>query len=173
MSLFIVSAGHGLRDPGALNPRLGLIEHLESYQIAWHLRSVLESMGHSCEFITPFQKLSEKIAAVNRRAVDSTIAAAVEIHFNSAEAPEANGTEVCYLGAAAMASSVSSKLSAALGTKNRGGQKRDDLGWLTQTKVPALIVEVLFIQNDSEAKKVSELNFHQRAARAIAEGLTA
>ncbi len=171
MSTFIVSAGHGQRDPGAVNPRLGLMEHLHAYMIAWHLRSALEAKGHACIFITPFQSLSQKITDVNERSKEATIAAAVEVHFNSATSLEANGTECCYLSAEAMAASVSENLSEALTTRNRGAVPRDNLGWLNQTIPPALIVEVLFISNDLEAEKIYERDFHQRAARAIAEGL--
>lgn len=172
MSIYIVSAGHGFKDPGASNPRLGLIEHLEAYQIAWHLRTALEAMHHTVEFVSCFQILSSKIAAVNKRACEIDITAAVEIHFNSAEDQTAGGTEVLHFNNPDIAETVSASVSAALKTTNRGAKQRSNLGWLNSTKPLALIVEVLFISNDTEATMVLDRDFHRKVASAIANGLT-
>jgi len=83
MSTYIISAGHGNRDSGAIGG--DWVEHLESYKITWHLRTALEAKGHAVHFISCFQSLSEKIEAVNRRAEGANISSAVEVHFNSPE----------------------------------------------------------------------------------------
>lgn len=173
MSLFVISAGHGLRDPGATNSRLGILEHTVAYTLCWHLRAALEAMGHGCEFVSCFQSLGAKIGAVNQIAAQGSVAAAVELHLNSAENPDAHGTEVLYFSEAskAMAAHLSETLSAAIDTKDRGAIRRTNLAWLTQTKPRAFIVELLFINNDREAMKIGPV-FYQKGARAIAEGLT-
>src|SRR4026207_1739864 len=87
-----VSVGHGLNDPGAVNG--DLIEHLEAYKIVWRLREALK--GHDVEPISCFQTLASKIRNVHDTDAVKPLDMAVEIHFNSAADPKANGTEVLY-----------------------------------------------------------------------------
>jgi N-acetylmuramoyl-L-alanine amidase len=147
-----LSIGHGLRDPGAVNGLL--FEHLEAYKIGWFLRDALEARGHAVELISCFQILGAKIRAVNALHEARPLDLALEVHFNSAADPRANGTEVLFLSAKneALAARVSKQLSITLGTRNRGAVKRDNLGWLKQTAPPALIVEVLFISSSLDAR---------------------
>lgn len=170
-----VSAGHGNRDPGAVNVERHVYEHLESYKIAWLLRDVLERQGHEVHFVSCFQPLADKIQTVNALHAVQPFDLALEIHFNSAEDLSANGTEVLYLSAKnkERAARISASVSKALGTKDRGAVQRRNLGWLKQTVPPALIIEVLFIQHDAEAGKILAPDFHGRVAGAIARGITA
>lgn len=171
MKNIIVSAGHGDRDPGATAN--GCIEHLEAYQITWLLRSQLEAKGHACEFVSCFQPLSRKIQQVNALHDEKAIDLAIEIHFNSAENSQAHGTECLYYSpkTRSMAVSISEKLSAAIGTADRGAKHRTDLGWLKQTQPPALIVEVCFLSNPDDAVKMGRSEFHQTAAAGITAGI--
>lgn len=170
MKNIIVSAGHGDRDPGAVAGTI--IEHLHGYQIAWLLRSALEEKGHAVAFISCFQSLPEKIRAVNGLHGQKPVDLAIEIHFNSVEEPQANGTEVLFYSQKLepVAKDMSQRLAAAIGTRDRGAKKRTDLGWLKQTQPPALIVEVLFISNPLDAIRLDDLGFHRAAAEAIAAG---
>ena len=74
---------------------------------------------------------------------------AIEIHFNSALNPKAKGTEVLYYSTknAGVATRMSRAIASSLGTRDRGSKNRNNLGWLRKTDPPALIVEVLFINN--------------------------
>lgn len=170
----IVSAGHGLKDPGAVNHELGLLEHLHAYQVAWFLRDALERAGHTATFVSCFQSLGDKIINVNWLHAQNAVDLAIEIHFNSAVDPNANGTECLYhsLHNRELAARISGKVSAALGTRDRGAVRRLTLGWLKATTPPAVIVEVLFLSNDSEAATmILKQGFHATVARAIAEGV--
>lgn len=168
-----ISAGHGNQDPGAVNAAHGLIEHVEAYRIAWLLRDVLERGDHSVEFISCFQTLGEKISQVNRLHAERRVDLAIEIHFNSSTSTTARGTEVLHYSPKneALALLISHAISRALGTRDRGAVKRDNLGWLKRTDPPALILEVLFLSNDLEAQKIGLFGFHQTVAQAIAEAL--
>jgi N-acetylmuramoyl-L-alanine amidase len=169
-----ISAGHGLRDPGAVNNKLRLKEHLHAYAIAWELRDSLEALGHKVEFISCFQTLGEKIQNVNTLHRQVPFDLAVEIHFNSAASPQANGTEVLYYSTKnqSRAAMISAALATALDTRDRGAVKRDNLGWLKRTDPPALIVETLFIQNEQEARIMHSPGFHFIAADAIARSIS-
>lgn len=170
---FCVSAGHGLRDPGAVNVERHLIEHVHAYHITWLLRDQLERLGHQVEFISCFQPLADKIQTVNALHAVQPFDLALEVHFNSAEDLTANGTEVLYLSAKnkELAARISASVSKSLGTKDRGAVRRGNLGWLRQTVPPALIIETLFIQG-FEAGKILAPDFHGRVAGAIARVFT-
>jgi N-acetylmuramoyl-L-alanine amidase len=169
----ILSVGHGDRDPGALNPQLHLREHVEAYRIVWELRDMLERAGHQVQFISCFQSLAAKIREVNRLHAEHAADLALEVHFNSAVDPTANGTEVLYCSPKnhELAARISRGISAVLGTRDRGAKKRIDLGWLKVTKPPALIVEVLFISNNTEAALCETPNFPMAVANAITDSL--
>lgn len=167
-----ISAGHGQRDPGAVNEATGLIEHTNAYCISWLLRDELERRKHAVEFISCFQTLSGKIREINEAHAVKPFDLCLEIHFNSHADPKANGTEVLYFSPKnePLAARLSSGLSKALGTRNRGAIKRDNLRFLKQTNPPAVIVEVLFISSPVDTS-VMDVTFHRRVAEAIAGNL--
>jgi N-acetylmuramoyl-L-alanine amidase len=167
----ILSVGHGLQDPGACNPALGLIEHLEAYKIVWHLRDALIVAGYLVDVISCFQSLSAKIANVNALHAQRKAALACEVHFNSHETPDAHGVEVCYTTQERLATAVSDVLADALDLTNRGAKHRPDLAWLSQTVPPAILVETLFLSNPMEAGLIAEPGFHERVALAICGAL--
>lgn len=165
-----VSVGHGLSDPGAVNG--DLCEHLIVYGIAWKLREALTAKGHNVEPISCFQPLIGKIKEINAEHAVKPFDLAVEIHLNSAADPKANGTECLYFSPKnqPLATQLSGALSKALGTRNRGAIKRDNLGFLKQTNPPALIIEVLFISNPSDTS-LMDVTFPRRVAEAISVNL--
>jgi N-acetylmuramoyl-L-alanine amidase len=165
-----LSIGHGLNDPGAIS---GLyIEHVEAYKIAWLLRDALKEKKHTVDLISCFQELPAKIREINEAHQVKPFDLAVEIHFNSAADPKANGTEVLYYSPKneSLAAKISKALAGAIGTRDRGAVKRDNLGFLKQTNCPALIVEVLFISNPRECAAI-DITFSRRVAEAIASAL--
>jgi N-acetylmuramoyl-L-alanine amidase len=167
----VLSVGHGLQDPGACNPALGLIEHLEAYKIVWHLRDALIDAGYLVEVVSCFQSLSAKIANVNSLHAAVRIDLAIEVHFNSHETPDAHGVEVCYTTQERVATAVSDVLSDALDLTNRGAKHRPDLAWLSQTIPPAILIETLFLSNPAEAGLIGDPGFHARVALAICGAL--
>lgn len=165
-----VSVGHGLNDPGAING--DRYEHTSAYSIAWRLREALTANGHTVHPISCFQTLDGKIREINEAHAVKPFDLAIELHFNSSADPKANGTEVLYYSAKneALAAKVSDGLARALGLRNRGAVKRDNLGFLKQTAPPALIVEVLFISSPVDTS-VMDVTFSRRAGEAIAAAL--
>ncbi len=166
---FCVSAGHGKNDPGAINEKLALKEHLEAYKLAWELRDALKAAGHSVVFISCFQNLGQKIAEVNVLHAEKPFDWAIEIHFNSAVSARARGTEVLYYSTknVGVATRMSAAIAASLETRDRGSKKRNNLGWLTRTHPPALIVETLFINNAGDAGKIRDQRFCEKAVQGI------
>lgn len=106
-------------------------------------------------------KLSEVVSDVNRRIGRNGMA--VELHFNAAADPSANGAEcVVANNAGSMskrrAAEISALVSEVLGVRNRGVKSeaqsgRTRLAFVRDTVCPAVIVEVCFITNREDMEK--------------------
>jgi hypothetical protein len=75
----------------------------------------------------------------------------VSIHFNAYE--ETNnpmGTECLYVTQDALAGTVAFNIAIVSGLKNRGPKKRSDLFFLNNTKAPAILIEVCFVDSQSD-----------------------
>lgn len=120
-------------------------------------------------------ELAAVIRDVNRWCGDASRDFAVEIHFNSAADPQANGTE-CIIAdrhsrrSEEIARAVNETICRVLGTRDRtngrgwkteGQSARGVLGFVRQTKCPAVIVEVCFVGSAGDVRayygKFSEL----------------
>lgn len=120
------------------------------------------------------------ISLENRAAFASKVGADlfVSLHMNSAtNAPSAKGTEVYYssnnnkankagLTSKALASSLVSGLTGALGTKNRGVREAGFLVTKRNT-VPAVLIELGFISNSSDLSMMSNSKKQDTAALTI------
>lgn len=93
----------------------------------------------------------------------------VEIHLNSGKERTGDGAEVCVNSAsgsnADIGQRIADKLSNALGIDNRG-LKEERLIVLRRTKMPALLVECMFVDCNNPSKYNADV-----IARAIAEGI--
>ena len=65
------------------------------------------------------------------------------------------GTECLYLSQAELAQQVASAI-ASVGFKNRGAKKRTDLYFLNKTDMPAILVEVCFVDSQADADLYDE-----------------
>ena len=102
----------------------------------------------------------------------------MSIHCNAAEAEEANGTETwacagSYRGSM-LANYIQSQIVDALDTTNRGVKIAtpgvNGLYVLTNTDMPAVLVELAFITNPSDEEILA--NAQDALARAVARGIT-
>ena len=106
--------------------------------------------------------------------------AMVSIHMNSGSAV-ANGTEVLYknhsndtgsnLTSLKLAQLIQNSIVSATGNTNRGTKLRTDLLILNTTTVPAVIVETVFISNPGDALKISQEDYQNKVAKAIADAI--
>ena len=61
------------------------------------------------------------------------------------------GTEVLYVTQSALASEMSIAI-ARCGFLNRGGKQRSDLFFLSNTEMPAILIEVCFVDSEADAE---------------------
>lgn len=80
----------------------------------------------------------------------------ISVHFNAYEQVEKPmGTEVLYVTQSALANDLAAAI-AACGLINRGGKKRTDLYFLNNTDKPAVLLEICFVDSETDAAVYEE-----------------
>lgn len=171
-----INPGHapnGCPDPGAVNSTTGLRESDVAINVGNLVVKYLNAAGVRTELLQS-DSLYDICDAANHS--DSDIF--VSIHCNAADAEAANGTETwaCYgsYRGEILADCVQQQIVDALGTTDRGVKIAtpgvNGLYVLTNTDIPAVLVELAFITNSSDERKLA--SEQDEFARAIARGVT-
>ena len=166
----MLDAGHGGRDPGAVYN--GRQEKDDVLKLVLAIGEILQNSEIDVEYTrttdiyeTPFQKATE----ANEAGVDFFIS----IHRNSS--PLANqymGVESLIYNLSGIKYEMAEHINAQLetvGFKDLGVKARPNLVVLRRTKMPAILVEVGFINSDSD-NTIFDKNFND-IAQAIADGI--
>ena len=170
MALVVIDAGHGGNNPGAVYQ--GRQEKRDALALA--VGQILEENGVEVYYTrttdvyeSPEQKAQEGNAVQGDYFVS--------IHRNSSPYPnQYTGVETLvynrYGKAASLAGNINARLEQ-VGFENQGVNERPDLVVLNRTQMPAVLVEVGFINTDADNRLLDER--FQETARAIAEGILA
>ncbi|MER1999066.1 MAG: N-acetylmuramoyl-L-alanine amidase [Lysinibacillus sp.] len=167
-----ISAGHWGKGTGA-NGHLD--EGVENIKVAKRLTEILKSAKIVTHYI---QDTVNKSANANvnwlvskHNATDRDID--VQVHFNSSAGTYNKGIGIEVLIYDEKYLPIANKICAAVskvsGLKNRGGKVRKDLGFLRNTKKPAFLIEVCFV-NDSVDAAIYRRDF-EKISQAIASEL--
>ena len=166
----MLDAGHGGRDPGAVYK--GRQEKDDALQMVLAVGEILENRGIDVQYTrttdiyeTPYQKAMK----ANEAGVDYFIS----IHRNSYPADNAvSGVESLVYDLSGikyeMAEDINDQLET-IGFRNLGVKARPNLVVLKRTKMPAVLVELGFINSDTD-NQIFDENF-DAIALAIAEGI--
>lgn len=180
--LIIIDSGHGGKDSGAI----GVLDGKEIYEkdltlsIAKKVREILLEKGYKVEMTRStdvYLELTEPPTMANER----NAALFASIHINSAaQAPEANGVEVYYselnneddygTTSADFAKNILSRMLYNMEAKSRG-VKTADHAVTKRCNMPAVLIEVGFISNEDELRKMCSSAYQQKTAQGIAEGI--
>jgi N-acetylmuramoyl-L-alanine amidase len=189
----VLDPGHGGKDQGASNGRtkekelnLSLAKRVEKYLKAQGYRVLLTRRGDT------FLSLQSRPAFANAEKADLYVA----IHTNSAVSKKPNGIEVFCLAPAGTASTNSSTVSwkSYAGNKNDAknirlayhlqrsllvktkakdmGVKRARFAVLKDLKCPGALVEIGFLSNPEEVKKLRTSEYMDKLAKGIANGIS-
>lgn len=171
-----VDAGHGGKDPGALGPS-GTKESDAARKIAVEVENLLQGLGAKTVRVYSDK---EKVELKQRlkRAQSSGADILISIHLNSSKSSRAGGCEVLYSNLNHEISSKSEKLAKtlakeianSLGINCRGAKVRNDLYLLKNSKIPAVIIEPLFISNPEEEMLLKNEGI-RKIASAILRGI--
>lgn len=152
--------GHHKKSKGALSKYFGMrewdfynevVSHLDNVSLFWHDEDI-------SGYTTRIKNTASKINKVNFDLV-------MELHFNSAVHPSANGCETLYYYRSAKgrdyAKLFSEVVTGETGIKSRNGglkalTNRNDRGFASvyYTTAPTILIEPFFGSNDDDCKKI-------------------
>jgi len=182
----VIDAGHGGVDPGAKTPGIPLEKDI-NLDIALHLKRLFSKAGvyvvmvrEADHDLAPddFQgglarrKKKDLEARVNL-ANDSGADLFLSIHANSFPGQTWSGAQTFYNAGEtesnAWARAVQNELVNQLGPNNRKA-KSADFRVLSDTKMPAILVEVGFLSNPREARLLADEEYRHKVAESIYQG---
>lgn len=173
MKIFI-DPGHGGNDPGSVNENLGLTEAFVNLDTAKRLQSILNARGYE----TKMSRTTDTFVGLRERANMANEWGAnyfISVHANSVDNPNANGTETLYYKnntpGEALANEIQENLILQTNLADRGIKPRPNLAVLRLTNMPAVMAELAFISNPTEAALLATPEFRQKFAQGIADGL--
>lgn len=172
MALVVIDAGHGGSNPGAVYQ--GRQEKDDALALALEVGRILEVNGVEVYYT----RTKDVYESPEQRTEEGNAVGGdffVSIHRNSSPYPnQYTGVESLvysrYGTAARLAENINNRLVQA-GYENQGVNERENLVVLNRTQMPAVLVEVGFINTDADNRLLDE-RFGE-TARAIAEGILA
>ncbi|MCD4831837.1 MAG: N-acetylmuramoyl-L-alanine amidase [Anaerohalosphaeraceae bacterium] len=170
--LIIVDPGHGGKDPGAISP-YGFYEKTVNLSVAAQITEMLKDKGYKVIMTRDddtFIELEERAAIANRNKASLFIS----IHADSCATSTANGFTVyisrsASLAAKNLAGSIDNQMKKT-GTKSKGTRKAD-FRVLVQSQCPAVLIELGYLSNYWEEKKLRNENMQRILAGAITAGI--
>ena len=175
-----IDPGHGGSDPGAVNRKMGIYEKTITLDIARRLKALLKKEGwtvvmtrNSDRDVTyPGSPDFEELYARARIANDLRAHVFMSIHNDASVNPKTKGVTTYYGKPKdkVLASHVQSSLAMGTGRRNIGIRRRP-FAVVRHSKMPAVLVEVCYLSNSSEAKLLRNPKFRQKAAEALMRGL--
>jgi N-acetylmuramoyl-L-alanine amidase len=182
--LFVVDPGHGTKYPdgsalnvGAVGPS-GLQEQVVVLDVSEDLARLLRAAGATVvltrSHAKPYRVATDKRLDNRARAALANrlgATAFVAIHADSSLDPHAHGTSVFWLkpNSIALAKAVRARL-APLGLGESAFYARD-LAVTNEARVPAVLVELGFVSNPSESRKLGDTAFQAREAQALFDAI--
>ena len=180
--VIVIDPGHGGADSGSVGPG-GSKEEDITLKVGLKVRDMLKGYGYSVIMTRDGDyALGEdtRTDLINRAQIANNNNADIfiSIHINSASGiPSATGTETYYHTSNTLngeskllANNIQSNLVKYLGLYNRG-VKQEDFSVLRNTKMPAVLAELGFINNPNEEKKLITDEFQTKAAKGIVDGV--
>ena len=170
MALIVLDAGHGGENPGATYQ--GRQEKDDALNLVLAIGKILEENGQEVYYTRTtdiYESPAQKAAEANQVGADYF----VSIHRNSSPYPnQYTGIESLvynkYGLAARMAKNINAELEK-VGFANQGITERPNLAVLRRTRMPAVLVEVGFINTDAD-NALLDSRFDE-VANAIATGI--
>ncbi|PDZ42368.1 N-acetylmuramoyl-L-alanine amidase [Bacillus wiedmannii] len=129
-------------------------EHIMDRQVKDVVAAKLRALGHTVYDdtdevgSTQAQNLNNIVRNSNSHGVDLVIS----FHLNASDG-NGQGVEVLYYDQKDLAAKISAQLAKDIGWRDRGAKQRTDLAVLNGTKAPAILIELGFIDNESDMSK--------------------
>ena len=176
MRVFLNPGHDTTYDSGAVHPRTSLRECDVAAEVGGLVQGYLEQAGCEVAVVQSDNLNGESpwLPCVVQSA-NAWPAIFVSLHCNAAKG-QARGTETLAFAmggeSETLARCIQQQIVDAVGTVDRGVKERPDLCVLRRTDMPAVLVEMAFIDNDEDARLLTEQTDEIALARAIARGVT-
>ncbi|MFJ8257742.1 N-acetylmuramoyl-L-alanine amidase [Peribacillus asahii] len=166
--VIVIDAGHGGKDPGAY-----YIEKNLTLQTAKQLQTLLKKAGAKVimtRSTDTYLTLAQRVAVSHNNKAD----AFVSLHYNSSSSSSVKGIETFYwatnVNEKTLAQYVQDEVVKQTGLSNRG-VRTGNFHVIRENKKPAILVELGFLSNATERKKVSTETYQYKSAIGIYNGL--
>lgn len=168
--LVVVDPGHGGKDPGAIGIR-GVQEKDIVLAVSQYLQRYLEQQGVRVLMTRTgdyFISLQGRTDMANRAGADLF----VSIHANSMGMgrPDVNGFEIYYHGNAGLSQAIHRNVVNSLNVRDRR-VRQARFYVLRNSRMPSTLVEMGFVTGNEDNYKLTDPNFQQQMAQAIARGV--
>lgn len=160
----------------------GISESKTVLEVGLKLKEILENKGYEVVMTRTSQDINlsnqQRAKIGNEAQADLTIS----LHLNGIESSSANGafticgsnsgdTKNIYSKSNKAAKSIINAYCKETGINNQGVSYRKDLTGLNWSTVPAIYIEMGYMSNPNEDKKVTNSNFQNKMAKGIANGI--
>ena len=169
----VLDAGHGAHDPGATSKITGVQEKALTLKTTLALRDILLAKGYDV-VLTREADVYPTLQARAKLANDVDGDIFISVHYNSAANAKVHGLETYAYNTPdnnLLAESIHKSLISGTGSYNRGVKTGNKLIVLNQTRVPAILVELGFLSNPDEARRVLSDSHQTVLAEALAKGI--
>lgn len=192
--VIFIDPGHGGDDPGAVSSIIGLKEKNVTLSVANLVKNKLLKLNSNYEVVMS-RTNDNTVGLLDRSKKSNEINPNifVSIHVNSGGGGVANGIETYWYeydsayqpeinkqfhndpirlrNSERLANSIQKNIIVSTNARNRG-LKRATYAVLRETQAPAVLVEIGFIDNLSEAYKLSSDQYQEKLANGIVNGIT-
>lgn len=182
--LVVIDPGHGGAETGSVgydeDGKESLYEKKVNLQIALRANTLLKQMGVNTlmtRMTDTDVSLSERAEIANKKGA----ALFVSVHNNSFTSPDAKGSEVLYgsdevledygISGKRLAELIQKEMVEQLERPDRGVKHTPGMAVIRLSKMPAVIVEGLFLSNPEELAMLKDPEYVERQAVAIARGV--
>ncbi len=183
--IVLIDPGHGGADPGAIytdNNGIEIEENNVNFEVSLLLRDMLKESGVNVEIT---RQEDQEISLEDRKelAENKNVSLLVSVHLESNPDTSRKGTITQYNSSNNVeAYGVSGEMAAQMiHNEIINKLKTEDAGVMTMSKslkyenleMPAVIVDLAFISNESDRESVMTEEFNREAAKAIHDGIIA
>lgn len=183
MTQLYLAVGHGITTTGAFDQGAQAPGRNE-YELNWQVVAAAAVALNRCGVSFINEEAAGKghdpdfVGSANN-ANNAHVQLAIEVHHNASASHEGFGCEMCVSSQTTednrqLGRRIAALLHQELGLNVRGQQGlsiRDDLGFLNGTKMPAMIPEISFVDNDTDRKISGRADYATKAGEALAQAI--
>lgn len=187
-TVIAIDPGHGGKDGGATSSAGDVVEKEVTLAISMYLRDFLHQSGafvvmtreEDKDLASPeadkarrrkSEDIRNRVKLVNESAPDFLIS----VHVNSIPSPKWSGAQTFYSPTFKKSEEASyliqDEIKRVIGNTDRVPKKTDNVFLIREVTCPAVLVEVGFVSNTEEAKKLQTVEYQKAMANAIYQGI--